>query len=369
MKTIIRSVYVIVVVFVLSGVAFSARAQGQLDRCNTADGHFALRDLTTGVGDTAFGGSALSSNTTGDNNTAVGCRALIANTTGNGNTATGSQALSRNTNGADNTANGYQALFNNTIGFANTATGHQALSSNIAGVYNTANGWNALLSNTTGDNNTAVGLQALALNTTGFANIALGEGAGYSLTTGDWNIDIGHPGLPDEANTIRIGRHFDPFFREGQNRTFISGIRDIFPEVDDAIPVVIDSFSQLGTTASSSRFKTDIKPMDKASEGILALKPVTFHFKNNAKGRPQFGLIAEEVEKVNPALVVRDRDGQPYTVRYEAVNAMLLNEFLKEHRKVEQLEKQVERLSAGLQKISAQLELRKPSPRTVLNDQ
>ena len=107
--------------------------------------------------------------------------------------------------------------------------------------------------------------------------------------------------------------------------------------------------------------------MDKASEGIFALNPVTFRYKNDKTDTPQFGLIAEEVAKVNPDLIVRDNNSEIYTVRYEAVNAMLLNEFLKEHRKVEQLEKQIEALTAGLQKVSAQLELSKSVPQTVLN--
>jgi hypothetical protein len=133
-------------------------------------------------------------------------------------------------------------------------------------------------------------------------------------------------------------------------------------------PVVVDANGQLGTATSSARFKTDIKPMDKTSEAILALKPVSFQYKSDSNGMPQFGLIAEEVAKVNPDLVVRDRKGEIYSVRYEAVNAMLLNEFLKEHRKVEQLEKQIEALTAGLQKVSAEIELSKPAPQTALNN-
>jgi hypothetical protein len=123
------------------------------------------------------------------------------------------------------------------------------------------------------------------------------------------------------------------------------------------------------------RFKKDIAIMGQASEGILSLRPVTFHYKKDITGTPQFGLIAEEVAKVNPALVLPDKEGKPYTVRYDAVNAMLLNEFLKEHRKVQELEanaakqqKQIAALTAGLQKVSAQLELSKSAPQTVLNN-
>jgi hypothetical protein len=140
--------------------------------------------------------------------------------------------------------------------------------------------------------------------------------------------------------------------------------------------VYIDSDGQLGTNPSSARFKQDIHSMDQASEAILALKPVTFHYKHDANNTSQFGLIAEEVAEVNPDLVVRDKNGEIYTVRYDAVNAMLLNEFLKEHRTVRQLkatvaqqQKQIEALTAGLQKVSARLEASKAAPQTVLNSQ
>ena len=197
----------------------------------------------------------------------------------------------------------------------------------------------------------------------------MGYNAGNSLTTGSNNIDIGNVGVAAEASTIRIGSG-------AQTRTFIAGIRGKTTVNVNAIPVVIDSAGQLGTTSSSRRFKKEIKPMDQTSEAILGLKPVTFHYKSDNTGTPQFGLIAEEVAKVNQDLVVRDENGEIYTVRYEAVNAMLLNEFLKEHRKVEALQanlaqqqKQIEALTAGLQKVSHQLELRKPAPRMVLNNQ
>ena len=209
----------------------------------------------------------------------------------------------------------------------------------------------ALNSNTTGQGNTAIGTGALSQNTIGNANIALGNFAGHDLTTGNQSIVIGNPNaLAGESNTMRIGGN-------SQTRAFIAGIRGVATGNADAIAVLIDSDGQLGTISSSRRFKEEIKPMDKASEAILGLKPVTFHYKSDGTATPQFGLIAEEVAKVNPDLVIRDQDGQPYTVRYEAVNAMLLNEFLKEHQKVRELEKQVENLTAGLQKVSAQLEV------------
>src|SRR5204862_3571943 len=182
-------------------------------------------------------------------------------------------------------------------------------------------------------------------------------------------IDIGNSGVAGESNTMRIGR------AANQTRAFIAGIRGVTTANANAVPVVIDSAGQLGTVSSSRRFKNEIKPMDQTSEAILGLEPVTFHYKSDSTGTAQFGLIAEEVAKVNPDLVVRDENGEIYSVRYEAVNAMLLNEFLKEHRKNEEQEatiarqqKQIEALTAGLQKVSAQLEVNKPAPQIVDND-
>jgi len=171
-----------------------------------------------------------------------------------------------------------------------------------------ANGYQALNRNTAGFENTANGFNALGNNTTGRFNIALGSFAGGDLTTGSGNIDIDSTGVAAESDTIRIGN--------SQTRTFIAGIRGITTGLNNAVPVLIDSAGQLGTISSSRRFKKEIKPMDSASESILALKPVTFHYKSDATGTPQFGLIAEEVAEVNPDLVVRDADGEIYTVRY-----------------------------------------------------
>jgi uncharacterized coiled-coil protein SlyX len=256
---------------------------------------------------------------------------------------------------------------------SNTANGSGALGRNITGDNNTATGFQALVSNQTGSGNTAVGSGALEFKTNGNSNIALGFGAGANLTTGNNNIDIGNGGVAAESNTTRIG-----FV---QTRTFIAGIRGRTTGVANAVPVLIDSNGQLGTASSSRRFKKEIKPMDKASEAILALQPVTFHYKSDNTGTPQFGLIAEEVAKVNPDLVVRDEDGEIYTVRYDAVNAMLLNEFLKEHQMVQELksaaakqeatiakqQQQIEALTAGLQKVSAQVEMSKSAPQMAEN--
>jgi hypothetical protein len=266
-------------------------------------------------------------------NTAEGQNALLSLTTGTYNTAIGLYSLLSLNDGKSNTGIGAGTLFVNTAD-ENTGTGAGALFSNTTGGANTANGAFALFSNTTGGGNTAIGFGAL-FNTTGTNNIGLGGGAGENLTTGQSNIDIGDEGVAGESNTIRIGSS------GFQNRAFIAGIRGVTTGRGDAIPVLIDSAGQLGTLSSSRRFKNAIKPIDKASEAILALKPVTFHYKSDNAGTPQFGLIAEEVAEINPDLVVRDEKGEVYTVRYDAVNAMLLNEFLKEHHKLQELEASV----------------------------
>src|SRR5215472_17539559 len=311
-----------------------------------------------------------------NDNTALGIGALASNTIGGFNTAIGFEALSSNTTGGVNTAIGYQALWLNTTGGFNTAVGFAALQSNTLGASNTATGYGALTGNTTGAFNVAAGMDALASNTTGNLNIALGFQAGASLTTGKNNIDIGNLGVAGESKTIRMGK------QGTHTTTFIAGISGA--TVPTGVAVIVDTTGHLGTTTSSARFKDSIKPMDKASEAILALQPVTFRYKRelDPDGIPQFGLVAEDVEKVNPDLVVRDEQGKPYTVRYDAVNAMLLNEFLKEHREVElqdrkaqQQQKELDALKAELkeqrsliQKMSAQLEMSKAAPQAVLND-
>jgi hypothetical protein len=299
------------------------------------------------------------SNTTGTSNTAIGFQALLSNTIGTSNTANGAQALQSNNTGNSNTANGQAALFNNTTGGGNTANGLKALLNNTTGIQNTANGGNALSLNRTGNGNVADGAGALFRNT-GSGNTAVGFNAGANLTTGSDNVDIQALGVAGESNTMRIGT-------VKQTNTFIAGISGV--TVAGGVGVVIDSSGHLGTVTSSARFKEAIRPMDKASEAILALKPVTFHYKHelDPEGIPQFGLVAEQVAKVNPALVARDAQGKVYTVRYEAVNAMLLNEFLKEHSTVQELKKEVAALTAGLQKVSAQLEASKPAPQMVNN--
>jgi hypothetical protein len=316
---------------------------------NTAVGATALLHYTIAEGNTATGAFALSSNTEGDFNTATGFQALLQNTGGVNNTANGVNALSSNTNGFSNTATGAYALFSNTIGEGNTATGYYALFSNTSGSGNTATGDGALSDNTTGTTNTATGFDALFLgsgndntatdasalrNNAGSTNSAFGRNALSNNSSGNNNIALragAGSSIITASDTICIGA-------AGVNVTDGCYIGHIFQEAidPDNLAMAIDVHGKLGTPASSRRFKDDIKSMNKASEVILALKPVTFHYKNDAKCSPRFGLIAEEVAEVDPNLVASDKDGKPYSVRYDQVNAMLLNEFLKEHRKNEQ---------------------------------
>jgi hypothetical protein len=317
---------------------------------NTAEGINALHDVNTAVGinNTALGANALTHNTTGQQNTADGNRALNLNTTGFQNTAVGHRALEENTIGINNTAVGVVALLSNTVGENNTAMGSFALLLNT-GNFNAASGSGALGINSTGFENTAMGTFALGNNTTGNDNTALGYLAGSNLTTGSENIDIGNQGVAGESNTIRIGTNGT------HTNTYIAGIHGA--TIATGSPVLADSTGHLGTQESSERFKQNIKPMDKVSEAILRLKPVTFRYKQelDPHATPQFGLIAEEVARVNPDLVVRDENGEIYTVRYDAVNAMLLNEFLKEHRRVQDQETTIAQLKRGMDALVAHI--------------
>jgi hypothetical protein len=315
----------------------------------TATGQDALLSLTTGIYNTANGIYALKTNTTGGFNTGVGAGALLFNTADQ-NTAIGAAALLSNTTGNNNTALGEAALFSNTTGGFNMGIGSGALSRNTTGSSNVAVAADALSSNTAGDKNTAIGEAALNSNTTGSSNTVIGYNSGFGVTTAN--------------NVVCIGAAV-----QGANQDNGCFIGSIFGQTSSGgTAVFIDSNNKLGTVVSSKRFKEDIKPMDKMSEALFSLKPVTFHYKKEIDPAKvsQLGLVAEDVEKVNSDLIVRDKEGKPYTVRYDQVNAMLLNEFLKEHRKVERLEKQVEALSAGLQKVSAQLESNKPATQVVL---
>jgi hypothetical protein len=376
MKTIIKTyVPFIAIGLLLACLELSPEAQavvpppdGGYPGSNTAEGQNALLSRTTGTFNTAIGFFSLRALTTASFCTGLGAGTLLANTAGE-NTATGAGALLSNTTGFGNTADGAFTLLSNATGGRNTATGRLALFNNTTGSFNTAHGVDALYSNTAGDGNTANGLSALAFNTTGAFNIALGTSAGQNLTTGDSNIDIGNLGVANEGHTIRIGTTGD------QSATYIAGIAGQTVGAGGST-CYVDNDGKLGVFLSAHRFKTDIADMATASEAILALRPVTFHYKPelDKTGIPQFGLVAEEVEAINPDLVTRDREGKVSTVRYEAVNAMLLNEFLKEHCKNQQqeatiarLEKQIEMLAEGLQKVSAELESTKSAQQVAFN--
>jgi hypothetical protein len=349
-----------------NAVAVTPSPDGGYPGGNTAEGDNALLNLTSGSYDTAIGWNSLQRNTEGNFNTAVGAGAMLFNATANENTATGTGALLVNAppfspGGNGNTANGAFALFKNSTGSFNTGIGDRTL-----------------FNNTTGNFNTAVGSNALANNTTGNGNIALGNSAGSNVTTASNVICIGSAGSNSTNNACFISNIFG-----------VSGI--------NGVQMFISASGKVGAPGSSRRFKEDIKPMEHASEALFALKPVTFRYKKeiDSAGSSQFGLVAEDVEKVNSELVVRDKEGKPYSVRYEAVNAMLLNEFLKEHRKVEELSSivatklatiadlkstvaqqqkgmevftaRLNEQAAQIQKVSAQLEASKPAPQVVNN--
>jgi len=301
---------------------------GAYPNFTTAEGQKALFSLTTGSANTAVGWYSLFSDAAGNFNTATGAGTLLFNTADN-NTAFGAAALLFDTTGGGNTANGVQALFSTTTGGANTATGYQALPSN-----------------TVGSGNTAIDPLALPNNTTGNDNIALGDAAGLFLTGHD-NIDIGNNGVTGESETTRIGSI--------QGAIYLAGIAGQIVGVGGTT-CYVDNDGKLGVFLSSRRFKTDIADMAAASEALLALRPITFHYKPELDKTctPQFGLVAEEVAKVNPDLVTRDAKGELTTVRYEAVNVMLLNEFLKEHKKVAKQEATITQLKNDFQTVSTQ---------------
>jgi len=390
----------------------------------TAEGINALQNLTTGSANTAVGWFSLFSNTdgsfntatgagallfnTGANNTATGAAALLFNSDGQNNTGVGAAALENNTLGDRNTANGAFALFSNTEGHSNTAVGYQALFSNIgsiSGSGNTAIGDQALFSNTAASGNTAIGFGALfssvdADNTavgagalsgaTGLGNIAIGAFAGNQVTTGDHNIYIGNQGVNGDSATIRIGTNGTHL------STFIAGISTNTVSGGNADFVTVDlNTGLIGHLSSSRRYKEEIRPMDNASEALYRLKPVTYRYKKEIDRKQvlDYGLIAEDVDQIDPNLVIYNKDGEIETVRYNAINAMLLNEFLKEHKKVEEQESTITHLkkdfqltsaqqqneiqllttqlkeqAAQIQKVSAQVEMSKPATKVVLNN-
>jgi hypothetical protein len=337
---------------------------------STADGTFALAN-NTGAANSAFGWWALFSNIDAGFSTAVGAGALLSNNGAN-NTAVGAVALFLTSDGTDNVAVGTASLLNNADGSFNNAIGSSALNLNVSGFFNNAHGRSALLNNTSSENN-AMGDLAMENVTTGTSNTAVGDDAGRFLVDGSGNVCVGDEagtGLGASVNNcIAIGAPGAGPFATLDNTCFIGSIfGENVSDPGTQAAVFVDQFNVVGIFNSSRKYKHDIQPMDKTSETLYQLKPVTFKFNSDWKGTTQYGLIAEEVADVDPQLVVR-RDGETVTVRYEQVNAMLLNEFLKEHRTVQELKKQVAALTEGLQRVSAQLEVIHAKSQTVLNNQ
>jgi trimeric autotransporter adhesin len=386
--------------------AISPAPDGGYPGGNTAEGQNALFSLTTGPYNTAVGLFSLMTITDAGYNTAIGAGTLFVNTAGE-NTATGAGALFSNTTGIDNTANGAFALFSNTTGERNNAVGDGALFANNAnfnnafgafaleantmGGANCAFGDEALQENTTGSLNTAIGYQALRPNATGNDNVALGARAlfnGTGVMTGSDNTAIGYSagdGLDTGSGNVYIGAGMGTSESAENDHTYIRNINTTSVSGAGTDTVTVDlTTGLLGHLTSSRRYKQGIQPMDNASETLYRLKPVTYRYKKEID-RTQgldYGLIAEDVAEIDPNLAVRGREGQIESVRYNAINAMLLNEFLKEHRKVQELEATVtqqqkdfqttvaqlttrlEEQVSQIQKVSAQLELSKPVPRT-----
>ncbi len=304
---------------------------------NTATGFDALYSNTTAYYSTASGAFSLYSNTTGNLNTASGSFSMYLNTTGSGNTASGYDALGANTTGGYNSAFGYEALQANTTGGNNTAFGRQVLAANTTGFGNAGQGFNALTSNTTGYRNTAIGNDALQLNVAGIYNTALGFQAGVNIT-GSHNIDIGNAGSPGDSNTIRIGATTQVPGDSANNviaATYIAGINGV--QVS-GMPVYVSASGQLGIgQPSSERFKRDVATMPKLSERLAKLRPVTFRYQADRAGTLQYGLIAEEVDKVYPELVIRDDQGKIQGVHYEELAPILLREVQSEQQTVASL--------------------------------
>jgi hypothetical protein len=285
-------------------------------------GEGVFTSITTGANNVAVGYNSMNATTTGDQNVAVGGTTLLHNTTGGANTAIGSRSMETNTIGSANTAVGQNSMLSNTTGANNVAIGAHALQTNTIGTDNVAAGFNALAALTTGTQNSACGTNTLENLTTGSSNTALGLFAGQNASGASANnIYINNIGAV-ESNTIRIGT--------SQTRFFAAGVRGITTGVNNAINVLIDSAGQLGTVSSTRRVKHDIEDMADVSENLLNLRPVTFIYNGDESNTQQFGLIAEEVEAVLPAIVVKDADGQPETVQYHVLPVLLLNEVKKQ---------------------------------------
>ena len=431
----------VLILIVVGGLALcplpqQVRAQdteSALPNGNTADGENALLSLTTGFYNAAFGFDALLLNSTGNFNTGIGAGALLTNNgdpalfQGSENTAVGAGALLSNTTGQDNCAVGTFALVVSTTGRFNNAVGHSALQASVGGSQNNAMGDSAMFSNTTGGFNTALGDDALFDLTTGDSNVAIGDEAGTAYTGSESNnicIGAGTNGTVGESDAIRIGDNsssggidvvdngvlanaivIGPSLStqgitvftllgfgnvaignglqttNGASTCNIGGIFNQDPTAGSHDVVVGPDNVVADGTLSSRRFKKDIAPIDKLSEGLLALRPVTFHWKNDNTNEPEFGLVAEEVAEVNLDWITRNPQGEVSGVRYRAIPILLLNEFLKEHKKVEEqqaniaelkstvgvLTAQLKEQAAQIQKVSAQLEVNKRTPQVVAN--
>ena len=359
---------------------------GSVGPLNTADGDHSLFSNTSGFGNSAFGWYALFANTDASFNTAVGAGALDLNN-GNDNTAVGGAALLLNTTGTDNTAVGVAALENNADGSENNALGAFALFANVSGFFNNAHGRNALTNNTNSENN-AFGDLAMENNTTGASNTAIGDDALRNNVDGSFNVAVGDEagtGLGASVNNcIAIGAPGAGPFAVLDNTCFIGSIfGQPVSDPGTQTAVFVDQFNVVGIFNSSRRYKHDIQPMDKTSEELYRLKPVTFKFNSDWKGTTQYGLIAEEVAEVDPQLVVHGKNGEVTAVHYEQINNMLLNEFLKEHKKVQSLEvtvaqqqkgmevltAQLKEQAAQIQKVSAQVEMSKPATKMAVGNQ
>jgi hypothetical protein len=370
-----RNTIVIAVLSALACFAFLPKTQAvgpevpdtALAGGNTADGQLALGSLSGGFYNSAFGAFSLLSLTDASFDTGIGAGALLSDNGGT-NTAVGAGALLSNTTGSNNNAVGAFALFTNDSGFFNNAHGRDALLNSLDGSENNAFGDLSMENNTSGSSNTAIGDDSLRNNVDGSFNVAVGDEAGTGLGASVNNcIAIGAPGAGPFAvldNTCFIGSIFGEPVSDPGSQT----------------AVFVDQFNVVGIFNSSGKYKHDIQPMDKASETLYKLNPVTFKFNSDWKATTQYGLIAEEVAEVDPQLVSR-KNGEIVTVHYEQINSMLLNEFLKEHRKVQDLETTVAQQQKGMdvltaqlkeqatqiQKVSAQLEINKPAPQVVTN--
>ena len=382
MKTATLQIVIVIVIVCLGPFqtvhAVNPPPDGGYPNYTTAEGQNALNSLTTGAANSGLGWYALFTDSSGNYNTAEGAGALALNNA-DFNTAIGAAALLLN-NGNSNTALGAGALLNNTNGYGNIAVGVEALFNHQGGPYNNAFGADALWSDQGGQSNNAFGYRALYFNVNGINNTAMGESALY-LSTGNYNTAIGFgagQNLATGTGNVYIGPDMWGISNE-TNHTYIRNINTTNVSGGGADYVTVDLTTGLvGHLTSSRRYKEEISPMEKASEALYRLKPVSYHYKKeiDPSQSPAFGLIAEDVAEVNPNLVARNSQGQPESVHYEMVNAMLLNEFLKEHKKVQELEanavrqqKEIDALTAGLQKVSAQLELNKSAPQTVVNNQ